>query len=61
MKAYHIISGILFGLVALAHLVRIINQWELTLGPWSPPMTASWIGLIVTAVLSVWSFRLIRV
>ncbi len=60
MKAYHVISGIIFGLVAVAHLLRLINQWPLVLGPWSAPMAVSWVGLIITTCLSIWSFRLIR-
>jgi len=61
MKPYHLVSGIIFGLVALMHLLRLINQWPLILGPWSAPMSISWIGLIVTGCLSIWSFRLIRI
>ena len=60
MKPYHIITGILFGIVALVHLFRLINQWPLTLGPWSVSMSISWIGLIVTGCLCIWSFSLIR-
>ncbi len=60
MKTYHLISGIIFGLVALAHLLRIINQWPLILGPWSAPMLISWIGLFITGYLCIWSFSLIR-
>ncbi len=60
MKAYHVISGILFGLVAAVHLLRLVNHWSLVLGPWSAPMAASWIGLIITVCLSIWSFRLMK-
>lgn len=60
MKPYHIVTGTLFGIVALVHLLRLINQWPLILGSWSAPMSISWAGLIVTGCLCVWSFRLMR-
>jgi hypothetical protein len=60
MKLYHIISGTLFGLVAVLHLLRIINQWPLLIGTWSAPMSLSWLGFIVTGCLSIWSFRLMK-
>jgi hypothetical protein len=60
MKPYHLVSGIIFGVVALVHLLRLINQWPLILGPWSAPMSISWVAFIIAGYLSVWSFRLIR-
>jgi len=60
MKPYHVISGSIFGLVAIAHLLRLINQWPLVLGPYAVPLPISWAGLIITGCLSFWSFRLIR-
>jgi len=60
MKTYHYVVGSIFAIVALVHLVRIINHWPLMVGPWDIPTSFSWIGLIITAALSVWSFRLVR-
>jgi hypothetical protein len=60
MKLYHIVSGTLFGLVAILHLLRIINQWPLVLGPWSAPISISWVGFIFLTCLSIWSFRLMN-
>ena len=36
------ISGTIFGLVALLHLLRAVNQWPFQLGPWFLPQWASW-------------------
>jgi len=61
MKTYHYLTGSLFAVVALVHLLRIINHWPLTLGPWDVPMSASWIGFLAAGFLSMWSFRLVRI
>jgi len=60
MKTYHYVSGSLFAVVALVHLLRLINHWPLILGTWDAPMYVSWLGLIGPGFLSIWSFRLVR-
>ena len=57
-RGYLVVSGSVFGLVAVLHLLRVINGWEVVVGPWSAPMAVSWLGAIFPAVLSVWAFRL---
>ena len=55
MKAYLITTGTLFGLVALAHLWRVIGESRsLGLDPWFVLMT------VIAAAMSVWAFRLLR-
>ncbi len=56
--AYLYISGTIFGIVAILHLVRVINGWDFVLGPWSLPMIVSWLGTIGPGFLSVWAFML---
>lgn len=57
-KTYLFISGAIFGIVAILHLVRVINGWDFVLGPWSLPMFFSWAGTIGPGLLSVWAFTL---
>ncbi len=57
-KAYLFVSGVVFGLVALAHFVRAINSWNFVVGPLAIPVSVSWIGFMITAVLCVWAIRL---
>ena len=45
-KTYCTISGALFSLVALGHLLRIIGNLPVTVGTMSIPMYVSWGGLI---------------
>ena len=56
-RAYLIISGTIFGIVAILHSLRVVNSWALVLGPWSAPMWVSWLGTLVPAVLCVWALR----
>ena len=57
-RAYLLISGTLFGIVATLHLLRWLNGWPVTVGPWSVPMWVSWLGTLVPSALCVWAFRL---
>lgn len=59
-KSYCTVSGILFSVVALAHLLRIIYNMSIQVDDFAVPMLASWIGLIIPAGLAVWAFRLTR-
>jgi hypothetical protein len=57
-QKYCVASGALFAIVAFLHLLRVINGWAVEVGPWSAPMSLSWVGALVPAVLSAWAFRL---
>ncbi len=59
-KNYCVVSGVLFTLVALAHLLRIVYGMSIQIDNFAVPMLASWIGLIVPAGLGFWAFRLTR-
>ncbi len=56
-RAYLVISGTIFAIVAIIHLLRIVNNWALMLGPWSAPMWVSWLGTLLPTVLCAWAFR----
>jgi hypothetical protein len=60
MKAYLITTGLLFALLALAHLLRTILHWSrLAADPWFV-LEGPGIGL-AAAALGVWAWRLLRV
>ena len=59
MRAYVRVSGLLFGLVALGHLVRLIRRWPLLIGGYPLPALASAVVLIVTGVMAIWAWRLL--
>lgn len=59
-KEYCLVSGVLFSLVALAHLLRIVYGVSIVVDDVAVPMLVSWIGLLVPAVLAAWAFRISR-
>jgi len=60
MRTYLVVSGVLFGAVALAHLLRLIYGWPVQLGAEVVPMWISAIGLAVAGALCIWGFALAR-
>ena len=56
-KAYFLVAGIIFTLVALFHLVRIYMEWPVIIGDWSVPKWVSWVALIVAGGLALLAFR----
>jgi hypothetical protein len=59
MRAYVQLSGVLFALVALGHLVRVLARWPLLIAGYPLPALASLVVLAVTAGMSVWAWRLL--
>jgi hypothetical protein len=59
VQLYLVISAIVFGLVAIIHLIRAVNGWSFVIGPITIPVWGSWIGFILTAALCLWSVSLV--
>lgn len=59
-KKYCVVSGVLFSLVALAHLLRLAYGMTVQIDEITVPMFVSWVGFIVPAALSIWAFRISR-
>ena len=57
-KIYLAISGAIFGLVAVGHILRVIFNWSFAIGGWNAPMSASWVALLVAAAMCVWAISL---
>jgi len=58
-QAFFLISGIIFGLVALMHVLRLALRWEVKINQREIPMGLSVGGLIVAAGLCVWALWLL--
>jgi hypothetical protein len=56
-RNYHVISGAIFGLVAILQAVRAVAGWTVQIGPITVPVLFSWVAAIVAGSLSVWAFR----
>ena len=59
-NGYCVVSGVLFSLVALAHLLRIVYGMSVQVDEFLVPMFVSWVGFIVPAGLGFWAFRISR-
>lgn len=59
-RGYVVVSGALFGLIAVAQAVRALNQWPVHIAGLEVPIWASWIAVIVAASLCAWAFRSLR-
>ncbi len=58
-RQYLLVSAILFALVAIAHLIRLISAFTITVDDYVVPMYVSWVGLIVPALLAISALRLL--
>ncbi len=54
---YVVVSGTVFGVVAVLQAVRALNQWPLLVGTIEIPVWASWLAMVVAGSLCAWAFR----
>ena len=52
------VASIIFGILAIGHVLRLITHAQVTLGTHTIPMGLSWVALIVAAILCIWMWRL---
>ena len=55
MRNYVVFSGLIFALIALAHILRLVFDWPLQIGDVTVPIWVSWIAVIVPAALATWA------
>jgi len=53
---YTLVSGIIFGIVAVLQAVRALNHWAVQVGPIEVPVWFSWAAVVVAGGLCVWAF-----
>lgn len=54
---YVVVSGLVFGLIAAAQVVRALAQLPVHVGSVEIPVAASWVVAVVAGSLCVWAFR----
>lgn len=59
-KLYIAISAIIFAIVAIGHVVRIGQGWEVQVGGMGIAMPVSWAALVVSVLLAAWGGVLLR-
>ena len=55
---YLVVSGTVFGLVAMLYLLRLFYEWSVRIGELTVPLWLSWLGLVFAGTLCIWAFRL---
>lgn len=56
-KNYIVVSGLVFGVVTLAQVLRAAMQLSVQVGGFEIPVWASWVAAVVAGSLCVWAFR----
>jgi hypothetical protein len=59
-RSYCVVTGIIFIVIALTHLLRIFYGWRVLIGVILVPGWISWVGLIVAGYLGYEGIRLAR-
>jgi hypothetical protein len=54
---YAVVSGVLFGVIAVLQAVRALNQWPVNVGGLDVPVWVSWVAMVVAGTLCLWAFR----
>jgi hypothetical protein len=53
---YVVVSGLIFGFIALAQLLRAVNQLPAQVGGVEIPVWASWVAVVVAGGMCTWAF-----
>jgi hypothetical protein len=59
-NSYAIVSALIFAVVAIAHVMRLVNGWSVQIGPYNVSMNVSWAALVVSALIAIWGFMQLR-
>jgi hypothetical protein len=59
-KLYLILSGFIFLLVGIFHLLRVVYHWPIVIGTWTIPFVLSYVGFPAATGYSAWALWLLR-
>lgn len=59
-KLFVLTVTMIFFIIALVHLLRLINAWVVVIAGHTVPMSVSWMGMIITVLIACWGFWLFR-
>jgi hypothetical protein len=59
-KLFCFVAGLIFLVVALAHALRLVFLWRVTVMGWTVPVWVSWIAFLVSGFLAYEGLRLSR-
>ena len=56
-RRYTVVSGLIFGIIAVLQLARALMQVPVHVGAFEVPVLASWIAALVAGGLCLWAFQ----
>ena len=56
-RPFTLMAAAIFALMMLAHLYRLVTDFQIVLGSHTIPISVSWIAIVVTALLAVMLYR----
>jgi hypothetical protein len=56
-KPFTLAAVLVFAMVALAHLLRLVFGWEVTINGLTVPLWASVLGIVIAAALAIMLWR----
>ena len=59
MRSYVRVSGFVFGLVAIIHLIRTFTRWPLLIAGHPVPAAVSLIVFLAAGAMTIWAWRLL--
>ncbi|MGH7474548.1 MAG: hypothetical protein ACREJW_11445 [Candidatus Methylomirabilales bacterium] len=59
-RAFLAVSGTVFGIIAILHLLRLLYGWHAQIGNFVVPTWLSWVSLLVAGYLAITAFSLLR-
>lgn len=57
-RSFCLTAGIIFGSIALLHLLRIVYGWEAVIAGQAVPQWVSWVALVIAGYLGYVGLRL---
>ena len=59
-RRYIVASGLIFGFIALAQLLRAVNQVPAQVGDIAIPVWASWVAVAIAGSMCAWAFASLK-
>lgn len=57
-KAFNTMTGVVFVVIAVLHLIRLVFRWDAVIGGWELPMWVSALALVLSGYLALAAFQL---
>jgi len=59
-KTFNIVVGIIFSAVFALHVLRLVNQWIVSIGAFEIPLWVSWVGIAVSGFLAFTALKNVK-